>query len=303
MRHLLTAATALALGSGSAHAWDPAGHMLVGEIAWLSSSPAVRAKVDAITKKLDTTYSGGRPYNFTTANCWLDDMRPKPGNPWSRWHYVDLPKTMDSASFALPEPPHVVWAIQESLKQLGDAQLPEDKRPEALAVLIHCIGDLHQPLHATTWDDRGGNGYLVAGVTFNDLYKGGRGNLHAFWDEAYRVVAREGRIVETFVTPAVAARPEPGQMGVISSAAKEIMKTNPAQSLAAEIAVLDPEAWAKESHEIGITVGYPDGPHPGNNEVRTLPPAFGTASQKVAAKRVALAGYRMAKVLDSLFGK
>jgi hypothetical protein len=37
--------------------------------------------------------------------------------------------------------------------------------------------------------------------------------------------------------------------------------------------------------------------------VRKLEPEFATASQKIAARRVALAGYRMAKMLQGLFGE
>jgi hypothetical protein len=290
--------------AASAHAWDLAGHMLVGEIAWRSSSPAVREKVAALVSQLDTTFSGGQRYNFVTAQAWLDDMRGQGRNyQWGPLHYVDLPKTDDGSAFALPAPPHVVSAIEDSLKKLRDPLTPVEKRALPLAILMHCVGDIHQPLHACTWDDMGGNRYLVGGVAFADLYKGGRGNLHAFWDEAYRVVARDGKIVESFVTPPITSRPGPGQAGVIGDAAQQIMAAFPRESLAKEIAVQNPEAWARESHVLGCTKGFPPGPHPTDHEVRTLDPAFGTASQKIAARRVALAGYRLAALLKDLFSQ
>lgn len=300
---MLRAAASLLALAVSAHAWDLAGHMIVGEIAWQASTPAVRAKVEELVRGLDTTFSGGQAYNFVTANAWLDDMRGQGrAYQWGKWHYMDNEKTDDGAAFTVPEPPHVVWAIDESLKTLRDAQAPAAKRSEALGILMHCVGDVHQPLHATTWNDRGGNGYLVGGVSFSDLYKGGRGNLHAFWDEAYRVEARDGKIVERFVSPPITSRPEPGKEGDVASAAKQIMTDYPAEALNAEAAVLDPVAWAKESHVIGCTKAFPPGPHPGNHEVRTLEPAFAAPSQKIAARRIALAGYRLARVLDSVFG-
>ena len=288
--------------AGTALAWDPSGHMIVGEIAWTNSSPTVRAKVAELVRRLDTTYSSGRAYNFTTAGCWLDDIRPRAGYSYGPWHYIDAPKTDDGASFTIPAPPHVVWAVEESRKTLQSPVTPEAKAVEALGVLIHVVGDIHQPLHACTWDDRGGNGYLVSGVAFADLYKGARGNLHAFWDQGYRVVARDGRIVESFATPPVTARPEPGQAGVISQAAQAIMTAYPAAGMKEEIAVDDPAAWARESHVLGCTKAYPPGPHPPNNEVRLLPPTFATESQPIAARRVALAGYRLGRVLSELFG-
>ncbi|MEQ1862593.1 MAG: S1/P1 nuclease [Chthoniobacteraceae bacterium] len=300
----LRATAALLALAATSHAWDLAGHMLVGEIAWQSSTPAVRERVTELVRDLDTTFSGGQRYNFVTAGAWLDDMRAQGRKyEWGKWHYVDIAKTDDGAAFALPEPPHVVWAIGESLKKLRDPKTPRAERVAALGTLMHCAGDIHQPLHACTWDDRGGNGYLLGGVAFADLYKGGRGNLHAFWDESYRVEARDGRIVETFITPPITSRPAPADGGVIATAAKQIAAEFSAEALAAESRVLDPVAWARESHVLGCTKAYPPGPHPGDNVVRTLAPEFATMAREIGARRVALAGYRLARVLEDLFGK
>lgn len=278
--------------------------MIIGEIAWQASTPAVRAKVEELVRELDTTFSGGQAYNFVTANAWLDDMRGQGRRyEWGKWHYVDIAKTDDGAAFALPEPPHVVWAIEDSVKALRDPQTPPAKRSQALGVLMHCVGDLHQPLHACTWDDRGGNGYLVGGVSFSDLYKGGRGNLHAFWDEAYRVEARDGKVVERFITPPITSRPEPGKDSDIATTAKQVTAAFPADALASEIATQNPAVWARESHVLGCTKAYPPGPHPSDHEVRTLPPEFATDARKIAERRVALAGYRLARVLNDLFAK
>jgi len=299
-------AMAVVIGLTTAsHAWDLAGHMIVGEIAWRASTPAVREKVTELVRELDQTFSGGRTYNFVTAQAWLDDQRGKGrAYEWGLYHYVNLPKTDDGSAFALPEPPHVVWAIEDSLKTLRDPKAALDQRRFALAVLMHCVGDIHQPLHACTWnDDAGGNRYLLAGVAFSDLYKGGRGNLHAFWDQAYRVEVRDGKIVESFVTPPITSRPEPGKEGEIATAAQQIMIAYTAEALAQELAETNPTEWARESHLLGCTVAYPPGPHPGGSEVRTLAPEFAEPARKTAQRRVALAGYRLARVLSDLFEK
>jgi hypothetical protein len=293
---------ALLAGALTASAWDLAGHMIIGELAWQASTPAVRERVAALVGGLDATFSGGQRYNFVTANAWLDDMRAQGrAYRWARLHYVDVPKTGDGAAFALPEPPHVIWAIEDSLKTLRDPATAPARRGEALGILMHCVGDVHQPLHACTWDDFGGNRYLIAGVAFSDLYKGGRGNLHAFWDQAYRVEARDGKIIESFTTPPITSRPEPGQPGDITTAAQAIAAAFPAEALAAEIAVPDPAAWARESHVLGCTRAYPPGPHPGDSEVRTLPPEFAAPARQIAQRRVALAGYRLARLLATIF--
>ena len=43
---ILRAATLILLAPALVSAWDPAGHMLVGQIAWELSSPHVRARVE-----------------------------------------------------------------------------------------------------------------------------------------------------------------------------------------------------------------------------------------------------------------
>ena len=90
-------------------AWDAAGHMLVGEIAWTQMTPAARERAAELVKTLDPRFHGGRPYNFITAGCWMDDMRSKKGYAWSKWHYVNIPFTPSGTECVLPEPPHVVW--------------------------------------------------------------------------------------------------------------------------------------------------------------------------------------------------
>jgi hypothetical protein len=71
----------------------------------------------------------------------------------------------------------------------------------------------------------------------------------------------------------------------------------------AEASELKPEAWAKESYTLGCTKAYPPGDHPGDTEVRTLSPDFAAPSQEIAARQIALAGYRLAKVLEDLYGE
>jgi hypothetical protein len=88
---------------------------------------------------------------------------------------------------------------------------------------------------------------------------------------------------------------------IIADEAKKIMAAFPQEKLAAEIAEMSPEAWAKESYTLGCTKAYPEGPHPGDTAVQTLWPEFATQTREIAQHRVALAGYRQAKALAELF--
>ena len=293
---------AILLTAATAHAWDAGGHMLVGQIAWELSSPRVRSAVDEMVAPLDNRFNDGKPYHFTTVACWMDDLRslPKKEYPWSTWHYVDSEKTEDGKNFKVPEGQNVVWAIGENLKTLRDKQAPADERAKALGMLFHWVGDIHQPLHTTTWNDRGGNGYLISGVHFSDLMPGQIANLHTYWDKAFRFDVREGMVAELWAGPKVGARPKPGE-GIIAEEARALMQRFPRTGLTELAQPASAEAWARESHLIGCKSAYPPGPHPGNTGAPKLTPEFAHAAYDISGRRIVIAGHRMAALLAEIF--
>ena len=284
--------------STKAQAWDPAGHMLVGQIAWTQTKPEVRARVEELAAKLENTYNNGQPYHFITVGTWMDDMRSKKGYAWSKWHYVNLDWTAEGVALALPEPPHVVWAIGESLKTLQAADTAPDKAAEALAMVMHFVGDVHQPMHATDRGDRGGNGVLIMGVPFTDLWPGTKANLHAYWDKAFRFDQVDGKIAEAWPGLATPDRPKSAEGGIIAEQAAKIIAKYPAASLTAEIAQMDPVEWARESHKLGCLSGYPADFVPSDNHVVALTGDFAAKSRTIAEHQIALAGYRLASMLN-----
>ncbi len=282
--------------------WDAAGHMLVGQIAWEQARPETRERVSALVATLENTFNEGQNYNFITASCWMDDMRSKKGYAWSKWHYVDIPFTPSGAPCPIPpEGPNVVWAIGKNLETLRDPASSPAQMTEAVAMLMHFVGDIHQPLHATDWNDRGGNAVLIHGVPFTDLFPGTVPNLHAFWDKAFRFDGRDGANVELWPSPRVAERPKAPGEGVIGEQAAKIMAAFPSGSLPELARPNVAEQWAREAHEVGCLAAYPLGPHPGNHEVVELSPEFVRRAGQIAQLRVALAGYRLAQVLNAVF--
>lgn len=285
-----------------AAAWDGAGHMLVGQIAWENTKPAAREKVSELVATLENAFNEGHPYNFVTACAWMDDMRSKKGYAWSKWHYVDIAFTPSGAPCSIPEEsPNVVWAIEENLKTLRNPDSAPDQMAEAVAMLMHFVGDVHQPLHATDWNDRGGNGYLIHGIPFTDLFPGSVPNLHSFWDKAYRYDGRDGANVQLWESPTVAARPTMPGEGVIAEQAAKIMAAFRLGSLPEMARPNTAAQWACESHTIGCLAAYPLGPHPSDHEVVELKPEFVARAGQIAQLRVALAGYRLAHALNEIF--
>jgi hypothetical protein len=301
---ILIAATAL-LAPVVARAWDGAGHMIVDQIAWEQMTPAARTRAAELVKSLDARFNDRRPYHFVTAGSWMDDMRGMGRDyPWSKLHYVNIPWTPTGSPVAVPPGPHVISAIGESLKTLRDSASSGPQRTEALAMLMHFVGDIHQPLHVTERNrDRGGNTYLISGVPFSDLGPKQLQNLHTFWDKAFRFDGVNGGIVETWAAPSVNGRPRAPGEGVIAVEARRMMTDFPPASLPELAGPVDALVWATESYEIGCKQAYPPGEPPPNTEVRPLTPEFVHASQQIARRRLALAGYRLGALLNELLGK
>lgn len=295
-------AVAVLLAGAPAAAWDAGGHMLTGQIAWERLRPEVRAQVSALAAKLPNEYNARQPYNFVTAPVWMDDMRSMPKYPWSKLHYVTLEYTAAGTPIVIPEPPHILSGIADCIAALKSADTPEERRVEALGMLVHFVGDLHQPLHATDWaGDRGGNGYLIMGVTFSDLMPKMTANLHTFWDKAYRFDTKAGKAVEVWRCPEIKDRPKlPGQ-GVIAEQAKEFMLRFPEASLYQLADKGGAVAWARESHLIGCLAAYPQRPYPAADEPVALTPEFIGKAREIAGQRVTLAGYRLGNLLNEIF--
>ena len=277
-------------------AWDDGGHLLIGEIAARHLRPEVLSKLEPLLALLDPRYNEGHPYNIVTAGTWMDDMRGMPGYPWATWHYIDFSSEPATTSTAgEPPPPHVLWAVEQAGKVLRMPEADARRRAEALGQLIHLIGDIHQPLHATDRTDHGGTGYLLA--PFGSSGRSPK-TLHGFWDAAYRYASREGRIIELWPAPSRSNRPSAANIsGVIAEQATALLAKYPPPTTSQELA---PRAWAMESYSLARRHGWPPGPRPAEYEAGRLTPDFVAAAHEIAARRVVLAGCRLAEFLNGL---
>lgn len=288
--------------AATARAWDGMGHMLIDEIAWENVRPEVRERVADLVAILGTKYNGHKPYNFVTAGCYLDDIRPLAGYKYGAWHFIDVPYTRDGRGYFEPRGQNAIWALEEAEKTLRNANATGAERAEALAVVLHLVGDLHQPLHCADWNDQGGGGYYIAGIPFSEFSKKQPPSLHAFWDRAYRYGVTNGQVVELFYNLWPAERPGVPAQGIVRNQAARIVSQYPLSGLKELAEQNDPHAWARESYRYACKFGYPPGPHPGDNEMVTLAPIYVERAHDIACRRVALAGYRLAEMLERLFG-
>lgn len=120
----------------------------------------------------------GRHSLDSVAN-YADTIRQKRPET-AQWHFVDIPKDAtdynpgrDCPSTAKGD--CVIAEIARAQADLKNKSLSKAKRAEALKFVVHFVGDLHQPLHCSDNGDRGGNDVKVK-------FLGKKSNLHHVWD-------------------------------------------------------------------------------------------------------------------------
>jgi hypothetical protein len=175
----------------------------------------------------------------------------------------------------------------------GGPSTDEERRRtrDALAFLVHLVGDLHQPLHCADDGDGGGNDVAVTwrgapAATFSPSW-----TLHTLWDDALvdRAMAAAGRR-----TPAAYA----GWLVERSSAPER------AAALRAPADDRDtPAAWAEESHALARSVAYAFARRGSTDSRRpvTLDERYLAAATPVVERQLRLAGVRLARVLNEIF--
>ena len=187
LRRLVRACALLLLfaSASPAFAWWDYGHETIADIALANVSPQTRVAVQRLLAEqalLETPACPAR--TIAQASLWADCVKQRPMRDrfsyMESWHYqnVEVCKPFDLKA-ACRDGNCVSAQIERQVRLLKDKSLPERERVMAIVLLVHLVGDLHQPLHAVDHkDDGGGNGartdYGV--VTYPRL------SLHRVWD-------------------------------------------------------------------------------------------------------------------------
>ena len=278
----------------SAQAWGVEAHRAIALIAQQRLKPSATAELKALLRgKLDLAsvavcpddirdywndQKDGRPASLP-AQCAAHF--PNPPRETQRWHFVDidagLPTPTDAQIAAACGKGRnaancVVRQIPIQAAILGDAAEPRDERARAAVFLIHLVADSHQPLHCAERDRDNGGGRVTV-----RLGRGREQSLHGLWDSAIpRRIGATG--------PVIASR----LGGEIALAARERPEGVEAWAL----------EWARESHAAARSVAYAGIPRSRSRRAVELDEGYLTAAQDLAGTRIALAGVRLAAVLN-----
>jgi len=303
MRFALVAlAGAIALCAAPACAWNDQGHMMVAAIAWETLTPATKSRAIALLKLNPDyeTFIAGVPSElqdqvaFVRAATWPDmikrdsrftndgDDNSVPNSSLNigyhdnlqhrYWHFIDLPFSTDGSPLIEPKPPNAETRIELFTQTIASETANDDVKSYDLSWLLHLVGDIHQPLHATSrfshdlpGGDHGGN--LVALCA-----KPCRDELHAFWDDVLGTS-----------TSAIAAIRAAGRLP---------------KAPAGSDADPDVQTWAQESFAIAKQSAYVAPIGEGHGPF-TLTDSYKQTAKQIAETRVAIAGARLAKLLNS----
>ena len=306
----LVALLASAAGIQPVSAWNDRGHMSVGYVAYKRLQPATRDRVNALLKlnpkynawaaKVDQQMPKASPDDknlmiFMLATIWADEIKREhsykqdgtqggnrpDGSPdagkntgyddllmHKYWHFIDIPFSTDGT----PLPPIPTPNAQERIalfRTVLASSSPDELKSYDLVWLLHIVGDIHQPLHASTRvsqpdpeGDAGGNLVIL------DCAKC---ELHFFWDDLLGTQ---------------------NDLKAVVKGARKLL-----QAKASLVAKMDEKDWVAEGFQEAQQIVYAPPVGPGNGPY-TLTLQYEKTAGKLAKQRVALAGERLAKLLN-----
>lgn len=248
----------LLLGSYNLQAskrWGATGHRTVGKIA----DSHLKSRTKRAIKKLLNYES------LALVSTYADEIKSDSiYNKYFFWHFANLELDEDYASSKKHPQGDIVKAIDHCISVIKDARSSDSDKAFFLKMLVHFIGDLHQPMHAGLESDRGGNDFKIQ-------WFGRDSNMHRVWDT---------EMIESYGMP------------YSELAANRDYLTKKAVKKLQEGTVID---WFDESHELARKV-YKSAKPEENLRYRYSYDHF-----KTARRQMQVAGIRLAKVLNDLF--
>ena len=306
-------AAALAVAASPSFAWNGFGHMVVADVAYRdleANAPQLLTRVNALLK-LNPNYSkwisgvarsSQEEVAFVEAAHWADDIKDSGSGYYADgtndgdtgvepvssynlgyaptdtamhkyWHFRDQGFSPDGTPVLATPVPNAEDRITLFAQTLASTTATDALKSYDLSWLIHLVGDIHQPLHATTRftadataGDEGGNLVEVSCASSANCPN----ELHAVWDD----------ILGTSTSATTA----------ISFAGTLVIPTG------ATVHATD-DVWAAESQKMAESDAYAGignkatGPH-------KLSSSYLSTAKADAKLRVALAGARLSYLIQ-----
>ena len=248
--------------------WSATGHRVIAQIAYDHLTPKAKRKYAHLNQYLNQDQ---RRYNLVAAAVWMDTLYDPRYLSLKPMHYIDIPESIDGTPVPKAATMNAVVAVQNAMHTLQDSNASLEEQAIALRIILHVVGDIHQPLHTITRvshahpnGDRGGNDFRLAKNKVGN-------NLHRYWDKGGGLL-----------TPKMPS-------GEVKQMAYQLEEkwSCPAPDL--EIM-----HWVQASHTMALQHAYA-------LEERTTPSeAYEQQTQRDTEQQLAYAGCRLALVLNHL---
>jgi hypothetical protein len=241
--------------------WGVTGHRCIGKIAENHLTPQAKTAVRELLGN----------QTLAEASTWPDEVRSQPEyRHTAPWHYLNLPLGLSYADFQTRvqgmTQENVYSALLQQEQVLGSSTSSRQEKIEALKYIVHFVGDLHQPMHVSREEDKGGN-------TIQVNYDGQGTNLHALWDS--KLIDHQGLTFEQMAE----------KYDQVSAAQVKAWQSDPLIK------------WIWESYEITSKL-YPEIDALNN---RTIDDSYYQAHIGIIQERIEKAGVRLAGVLNDIF--
>ena len=233
-------------------AWGSAGHKITDDVAYHYLDQAIK---DSVAVYLDGT-------SFEEAGCWMDEIRSDHQFDYLKpCHYINIEK---GESYKPTTEANIINELNKVIARLKErSKHTKEENAIDLKILLHVVGDLHQPLHVGYGIDKGGNKIEVA-------FLGHNSNLHKVWDSE---IIKHSRITADGCL-SIATSYSPGQISAIKKG--------------------DIIGWMNESRSyLGEVYDFTDA---------TISEAYITKNTLLIEKQLIAGGLRLSALLKDIFG-
>ena len=152
-------------GATPAWAWGDLGHKIICQIAFQELNAKAQVEVVRLIS-LDEGFD-----SFTEARTWPDHPRKRAAE-----HFVNVPRSLQTiATTGCHGVPKCLFTAIVADQEVLRTSSEDQAKLASLKYLGLWFGDVHQPLHVSFADDRGGNFIRESGPCVN--------SLHTVWDD------------------------------------------------------------------------------------------------------------------------
>ena len=310
-------AAAVVMVVGGMVAWWDGGHMLTAEIARQSLSADEVNTLEGLLADWEPFFPNNS--DLSAASIWPDLMRcthytsycrtqhPPAVDAFTGWHFSDKPYNPDGLHLDPLE--ELAWSGNPSSSWLLTSAVGTFKQSRSrfsinlmLRLLLHIVGDMHQPLHAVQgFFNDSQYGHLVSGDWGGNAIRianpdvAGSSNLHGVWDSAC------GQYQMTWPL-------SPSQKASLTTTASNLTASHPPAGFLTRIGTdalgacwarthrdaCEPvfRAWVDEMNDLAVRYVYPN-----VTNGASLDAAYLNGCRALTSRQITLGGYRLAAVL------